>query len=1548
MAEPARDRVAVVGAGCRLPGGVDSLATLWSLLLEGRDAVRAMPPGRFDAQRFLGEPRAPGKIATTEGGFLLDIDKFDAPFFRLSAREAAKMDPQHRLLLEVTWEALEDGGIVPRDIAGRRVGVYMGIWAGEYENVLYRTPEELDFHSITGGGRYAASGRVAYALDLRGPCLTVDTGCSSALVALHLADQALQAGEIELAIVGAANLILQPHVNIGYSRSGMLSAGGRCRFGSAAPSGYVRSDGVAAVVLQRLEDARAAENRVRALILGSAVNADGQGSGQLATPSEEAQAQLLELVYRESGVDPQRVGYVEAHGTGTTAGDPVELGAIGQVLGRGRPADEPLFVGSVKTNIGHTEATAGLAGMLKALLAVQHRTIPASLHSLPRNDKIDWEGSRLVIPAETIPWPSRAGRIAGVSSFGITGTNAHVILEGVDDEEKAGDPSVAEPREMVVCLSANTHEGLTEGARRLAAHIDECASLRLSDLAYTANCRRTHHEHRLAATVESLGGLREALRDVANGGTPSRVVHGVARRAGAPRVGFVFSGQGSQWKGMGRELMSWAPDFARSIADSDRILGSMVDWSLDGVLAGTELLDTIDVIQPALGAVQIALAEQLRAWGVRPWAVAGHSMGELAAACVAGALSQEEALRALVVRSDLLRRIAGAGAMALVDEAASAVQSRLEQFGGRLSIAAINGPRSTVVSGDPSAADSLLAQLEGEGVFCRKVRVDVASHSAQTDPLLPDLRRSLDGLRPSEPQVHFFSTVLGDLAGGIPLDAEYWVRNLRSPVQLHGAVRRMIEHGADLLVEIAPHPILLTSLGDIAASGEQPIATRGLLRREEPEVFRMLEAVAGLYVEGCDVDWRNVQPSDGRLVTLPTYPWQRERLWIDRWEDWSGDQTVRSVAWPEEADGLLYRVEWEEAGARANAGSGAATPGRWLVVGPNTPLVDAVERNWLARGHPVDRVTASGTGSPREEIRRAIHGSDQPLRGVIIVGGLPANGGPADAALQACWLVAQTVQEALDRSSDRIRLVLVTSGAVAVHDGDAVNSSGLADSGLWGFGRVVRDENPELEVRIVDVDPEAAAGPSASAVFAAALGDSAEPECALRNGTTFVPRLVRVAPPPEQKGRGHWPTDGATLITGGLGDLGLAAARHLVARGVHRLILVSRRGLPPRKDWPGADPATEVGRRVATVMEMEAHGAAVHLASVDVGDAAQLRSFLEGYASEAWPPIRAVIHTAGVIDSHLVRSMTKDALERAFEGKARGAWNLHQAFPDVSRFVSFSSTAALLPQAGDANYAAANAFLDALTQLRSSAGQDGQAVNWGVWADLGIARMAGARYVEQVRRQGVGALNPDTAIQILDRVAASGERQLLVAPIDWATLRANRGSTLFGPLFQKILDDGTDGLAGGNGLESLRATPPDGRLGRVEDLLREIASKVLGVAEDRVKLGATLGSQGLDSLMALELRNHVEVMFDLKVSATLAWNYPTIPKLAAYILERCRPAIDSNSTDPGASPVVHDGVEHESGNEGREWPKDEVLARHLSQVDALSDEAVLRELRGEA
>ena len=876
-----REPIAVIGIGCRFPQARGP-AEFWRLLKNGVDAIGEIPKDRFDLAAFYDpRPATPGKVSTRFGGFLQDIDRFDGAFFGISPREAERLDPQQRLLLEVAWEGLEDAGLVPESLVGSATGVFIGMWLNDYEGRLFCDPN-VDFYMTTGSGRYAASGRLSYMFGFQGPSLTVDSACSSSLAAIHLACQSLWSGESRLALAGGANTILQPHISVAYSQSEMLAPDGRCKFGDARADGYVRSEGAAIVVLKPLSAALADADPVYAVILGSAVNNDGRSSGFMATPGREGQEDMLRKAYANAGVPPNRALYVEAHGTGTRAGDPVELQALGAVLGEGRPVGRPCWVGSVKTNIGHTEGAAGVAGLIKVALALKHGVIPASLHFQQPNPAIPWERLPLAIVSEARPWPALGEpAVAGVSAFGITGTNAHVVLQEVRRLTSPRAP--ADSRPQLLTLSARSPEALKDVAQAWQAFLRQPTSPephRLQDVCYTAAARRAHHEHRLSLVAEDVAGFEGLLAGFLRGDAPAGMSVGRAD-AGSPLV-FVFPGQGSQWLGMGRRLLDVEPVFAAAVERCAEALGREIDWSLLDQLRTPERarLDEIDVIQPTLFSIQVALAALWRSWGIEPAAVVGHSMGEVAAAHVAGALSLEAAARVICRRSRLLRRTRGQGAMAVVGLSLESAAAALAGYEDRLSVAVSNSSKSTVLSGDPAALEEVMARLEARDVFCRRVKVDVASHSPQMDPLRSELLQALDGLQPQAGSVPFYSTVTGGILDGSALDAAYWVRNLREPVLFSTCVRALLADGRRTFVEVSAHPILLSSLQEEIWHLAEEGFVLPSLRRDEPELGVLLDSLGRLHTLGQRVRWQALYPRDALCVPLPGYPWQRKRFWF--------------------------------------------------------------------------------------------------------------------------------------------------------------------------------------------------------------------------------------------------------------------------------------------------------------------------------------------------------------------------------------------------------------------------------------------------------------------------------------------------------------------------------------------------------------------------------------------------------------------------------------------------------------------------------------------
>ena len=887
----ADDSIAIIGIGCRFPGANGPRA-YWELLREGVDAITEIPPDRFDIDAvYDSRPGVPGKMATRWGGFLDQIDQFDAGFFGISPREASRMDPQQRLLLEVAWEAFQDAGQLPSRLNGSRTGVFIGMCYNDYEDLEFQDQRNIDVYVTAGGARSAASGRLSYALGLEGPSIVIDTACSSSLVAVHLACQSLRTGETTMALAGAVNLILQPESSIGFSQAGMLATDGRCKVFDAGANGFVRSEGVGAVILKPLGQARADGDPIYALIRGSATNNDGRSSGFLMTPGCEGQKAVIRMACRNAGVLPGRIQYVEAHGTGTSVGDPVEVKALGDVLSDGRLDGSRCVIGSAKANIGHTEAAAGMAGLIKTALCLKHKLIPPSLHFQKPNPNIPWRELPLTVPGELMEWPkSSTPALAGVSAFGLSGSNAHVILEEAPDFQPSPNQTNSSFSIYLLALSAHRPElldGLAESYREFLRG-DERTTPALRDICFTAGAKRNHHDYRLACAGRTKHELAENLGAYLEGDLSSGMIAKTRIEGSPAKVVFVFSGQGSQYLGMGRGLFEREPIFRDTLNRCDRAIGKFAEWSLLEELFAEEQnsgLDEIDVAQPVLFAIQIALAELWRSWGVAPDAVVGHSMGEVAAAYVAGALNLDDAARVICRRSQLMKQTSGQGAMALVELSHEEALQAIIGYEDRLSVAANNSPTSTVLSGEPTALNETLERLEQEGVYCHHVKVNVASHSPQMDPLCDDLEQTLRDIRSLPAAIPVCSTVTGELTDGMLFDAGYWRRNLRAPVRFSAATERLCESGYQIFIEVSPHPILSTSIQKVLKHLGKEGGAISSLRRENDEYSSMLQALGELYTMGYPIDFRRLYSNEGatggNVVELPLHTWQRERYWFE-------------------------------------------------------------------------------------------------------------------------------------------------------------------------------------------------------------------------------------------------------------------------------------------------------------------------------------------------------------------------------------------------------------------------------------------------------------------------------------------------------------------------------------------------------------------------------------------------------------------------------------------------------------------------------------------
>ncbi|MEU5100148.1 type I polyketide synthase [Streptomyces sp. NPDC020996] len=1543
--------VAIVSTACRFPGGATDPEGFWDLIASGTDAITPFPTDRgWDVDNLYDpDPDKPGKTYVTEGGFLRGATLFDPELFGISPREAAAMDPQQRLLLETAWEALERGGHDPLSLKGSETGVFVGAVASDYASRLTALPDDAEGYIGTGTMSSVLSGRVAYTFGLQGPAVTVDTACSSGLVALHLAVQALRRGECTLALAAGVAVMASPAAFVEFSKQRALAADGRCKAFGAGADGTTWAEGVGVLLVERLSDARRDGHRVLAVIRGSAINQDGASNG-LTAPSEPAQQEVIRKALSDARLTAAQVDAVEAHGTGTSLGDPIEAQALLATYGTEHTAERPLWLGSAKSNIGHGGPVAGIAGVIKTVQALRHGVLPKTLHADEPTPHVDWASGGVRLLTEARPWErGPEPRRAGVSSFGVSGTNAHVVLEEAEPAEDAAvdEAAVEGPAGPVPWIvSGRTPAALRDQAARLLAHVRDGAPATATGFSLATT--RTAHPVRGAVVAARHESFRAGLAELADGD-----VTGTTVTPGADRPVFVFPGQGSQWAGMAVELYDASPVFAARLEECARALSAYVDWSLLDVLRGVDGapgFDRVDVVQPALWAVMVSLADLWRFHGIRPAAVIGHSQGEIAAAAVAGVLSLEDAAKVSALRARALIALAGRGGMVSVADTADAVRERIASFGDRLALASVNGPQSTVVSGEPEALDELMAACEADGVRARRIDVDYASHSTQVESIRDEVIGLLDGIRPRTAEIPFFSTVTGDFVDGPELDAEYWYTNLRTTVRFQEAVEGLLARGHGLFVESSAHPVLTIGVQETIDSTSATAVTLGTLRRDEGGPQRFLASLAEAWTHGAEVDWTTVFPDGTRPVDLPTYAFQHRPYWLDDagapvdtahaadetdtafWTavesgdlaglGVSGDQPLDEAlpalaAWrhahreKSALDSWRYRTVWTV--------TDTAEPrltGTWLLLEPEdgagelaaaAAAAAAAADRLGALGARVVRIPVDIWAADRYTLAQQLHEAlaaegEDTVTGILSLLALDEREHPDHPSLPlglaGTVTLVQAVLQVRELAEFDAPVWALTQGAVSVGDNDPLTRP--VQAAVWGLARVLVQEHPRLWGGIVDlpdtVDEEA---------YRRLAGILAEPgdedELAVRSWNVLVRRLVR-APLGDTEPQRAWTPRGTALVTGGTGGLGAQTARWLARAGAPHLLLVSRRG-------PEAPGAAELAREIRDL------GAEVTIAAADVADREQLRTVLDALPADA--PLTSVFHTAAVLDDGMIDSLTPDRLAQVWRVKAQGALNLQELTEDrdgLDAFVLFSSFGAAYGSAGLGNYTPGNTFLDALAHQRRNRGLPATSVVWGTWAGSGMAA-GGAG--ERARLQGVWEMPPELATAALQQSLDHDETNPVVIDIRWDGFTLGTGTERNSPLFEMVPEAAkvlADAAAVAQQETARSGNTADELLGRLAgrtpaeqdrvllDLVRRQAASVLGHGAADAEALAAVGPErpfrglGFDSLSAVELRNRLGTATGLSLPSTLVFDQPTPARLAAHL--RTELYGDGTSVDP--------------------------------------------------
>ncbi|HEX2927837.1 MAG TPA: amino acid adenylation domain-containing protein [Ruminiclostridium sp.] len=1776
--------IAIIGMGCRFPGGANDPYAFWENIKNGKDCITKIPENRFNADEHYSSIKdKPGTVVTKWGGYIDGFDEFDPAFFGISPREAEFLDPQQRKLLQVTWEALEDGGQKPAELAGKDVGVFVGAFTVDYQLLQYSDLnfEGIGSHTATGVMMTMVSNRISYIFDFKGPSITMDTACSSSLVAVDMACSSLHRGECSMAVVGGCLLQSAPQYTVSESKGGFLSPTGSSHAFDSSANGYVRAEGIGVVVLKKLKDALRDGDPVNAIILGSGANQDGHTNG-ITVPNPDSQLKLIKKVCERAGVTPGQLQYVEAHGTGTPVGDPLEANVLGEVLGIGRKNGDKCFIGSVKTNIGHAEAAAGTAGLIKTVMCLKNKQIPPHLHLKEINPKIKIDQWPYEIPGKLESWPEHDGpAMAGVNSFGFGGTNAHLILmeapENLSGKKDKTQQKTVRPKIMPV--TAKDEQSLADLVNSYKEYIEkeDVSQCDIDNIGYTAGLKKQHLEERVSFVYSSKEDLINKMNTFVAGEPNPLIVKDIELDENKRRLVWVFTGMGPQWWAMGRELYNSEPVYREMIDRCDKEMSKWVDWSLVKELNASQEESHMEetwISQPANFALQVALAALWRSFGIEPDAIVGHSTGEAAAFYEAGVYSLEDAVKVIINRSRLQQTVSGMGKMAAIGLPASEVEQLLKPYGNKLSIAAINAAGSVTVSGDEAALNEFMQPLTEKGVFCKLLKVQIPFHSAYMDPIKDDLLRELADIKPNKTKVSLYSTARGCLVDGAELDASYWWENVRGSVLFKDALDNILKDGFSLFVEVGPHPVLAGSITECLE--EKKISGKILpsIRRKENEQERFLATLAELHNLGFNINWAQFYP-DGEFVRLPCYAWKKERYWIEPkqvekvrlmkldhpllgrrlptsepcWQmkmdteklpyiadhkiqgnvvfpaaayiemafsaakNYSGNalcsldemdikkalflseaeptkvqlimgheqssfkivtyddkdnssivhaagriRTVQNTKIAASADfeaikerigksldrpqcyelldklgynygpnfhtlnkiwmskdeilahiqvtdnikenmseyhihptlldgcfqsfvsvqfaqsdekdkssirlpvsigqvrifaggleevwahvkitvkddektvgdivlydknGLavgeikdfvaqevdkvsgsisvstidswLYDLEWVEKEITPAAASEKPEESKgsegWIVLADSQGVGKALKAQIEEKGgycrlvYPGDKLLLSHDSgdiyaAPESSedfaalINKAFNENKVVLKNIVHLWNLDIPcidefeaGNIPESKLKGCYSLV-SLAKALTETNSGAKLWLITRGTQMIDGCTAgANPFGAAS---WGTGRVLwYQEIAQNRGKMIDLDPsvpdKAGVEQEAARILLEAENPGDEEEIVFRGEkryTSRLSRMKRLTKPLSTQFR----SDGCYVVTGAFGALGQVLCRLMVKHGARRLILLSRTSIPQRKQWLSIKNESSLYEKVKFIKELEAAGAEVITASVDLTDEKQVAAYFKEFGEMGYPPIRGVFHCAGVVKDTLVPNMDLETFDMAYNPKVISSYLLHKYLINepLEHFVLFSSVASMIITAGQTNYAAGNAFLDALANYRRSVGLPALSIDWGPWA---VGMIKELNLIEHYKNRGMFSITPEVGMEIMDRIMGQDVSQIIVGTIDNWPL-AMSWYPVVPPLFSQLLAEVGQNKSSETKesfTDIFRETEVGERKAVVEDHFVNLISNVLHAKRSQVDINLSLNRLGLDSILAVDLRNKIMKYFNVSI-----------------------------------------------------------------------------------
>lgn len=1466
----ASEPIAVIGIGCLMPGdgeeNIRDAEGFFDFLMRGGNAISTAPRDRYDIDLDI-----PGY-----GGFVRDVDRFDGPFFGISPREAISTDPQQRLLLEVAWHGLEDAGIVPSSLRESATGVFVGIGTNDYGHIPFLSgdPEDFDAYYGTGNSTAAAAGRISYCFGFEGPAMSIDTACSSSLVSVHLAMQSLRAGEIDLALAGGVKLQLVPEIDLALNKAGMLAPDGQCKTFDAEADGYVRGEGCALIVLKRLDDALRDGDSIRAVMRQTTVRQDGQRAG-LTVPDGMAQGKLIRRNLIKAGVKPAEIDYVEAHGTGTRLGDPIEYGALVDVFGGDPERRAPLWLGSVKTNIGHLEAGAGIAGLLKVILAVEHAALPPHLNLNVLSPAIDLDAIPARIPQRASDWPETSGRPrrAAVTSFGFTGTIAHAIVEQSPQMPPSGNvvPSFAPDAALpayLMAVSAASDEALdalcSRYAERLAAEETD-----LRSFLNAVHCRREHLGIRRAFVASDRTELIAAL---------SAPVQGCDSGRTRPRIAFLFTGQGAQYARMGRELFDLDPAFRSAFAEAVSALDRHMDVSVRDIVFGDEdpRLDQTAYTQPALFAIGFALARMWQSYGIEPSFIAGHSIGEIAASVIAGALTVDAAARIVAIRGQLMQSLPEGGAMAAVRMPLASAETAIAGYENCLSVAAINGPQDIVLSGTAESLETVTAELEKQGISVRRLTVSHAFHSPLMTPILDDFASAVSGLNAHETRIPFFSTVLSREVDHRELGSEtYWRSHARQPVRFSDAVSAALAADCDILLEIGPGTTLMSTVRRGLADGRID-ATPELVSSLRPgthDLTAIQQAVARLYECGICPDWKRL--SHGAIAPsnrLPLYPFDRHSYWFDVHRSPSGKRGGADRA--KDTPAGIYAMDWIPVAELSDFGP-LESGRKWILIGDeSTPCLTTLHDGLVRCGQVVRTVSLDALDRLDDAV----------LNGALVVflPGLDLDDDRPDRVSSAVAQLSETARILRDRAKIAALMVPTFDVNPARNDDEnAIVVPAAAPAALWGAGRSICFEAPGLPLRLIDLPGGDAAEPSLQAACRILPELLAEhDQITLHGDALLAPRLRAVEPPEADPLVTR--TDGFYLIAGGAGALGRRLTEWLAAKGVNSFLWLGR-------SEPGAIARDMIAR-------MKDAGVEIRWRRSDIADAGDMGELLGDLSKNAERPLRGILHCAGHGRFSTLDDLTRDDIDAVMAAKVTGSRHLRRiaAGHDLDMFVLFSSISGIWGSRLQIPYGAANAYQDGLARMCRAQGVPAISVAWGPWGGGAGMSDLDDSLLEYLRRAGIHRREPETYLAALEPLFAlsteADRADYVCADVTWSDFlplyQAMAGTDLFEFCGTERDRSGRKTLnsdAANEAANAILALSGDARRDGIIDFIIGTIAEILRIDAHRLKPEQDLIVMGLDSILVMDFVRRMDSAFGISCALRQVFDTPTPIDLAAYV-----------------------------------------------------------------